>query len=147
MVDPRAAAVVAALLSLGAPVRTPSQRDAVIVRAKLIDYACSDAGVSCAILHGIAEAESGYRVRDERSRIPLMGCHPYTTDDWQQARCAVRAWRAALRRCRTVRRALARYQFGECVVPRSRRAARRATARYVRVVTAFAARVERGRRR
>lgn len=141
-------AVVIALSALFPSVRValrdPLRLDAFTVRAKLIEYACRDAGLRrCSIVHGIAFVESGYRLRHHRS--PLTGCQPYTTDDWQQATCAVRAVAAAERRCRTASRALVRYQYGECAVPRGRRyrRARAASARYVRNVMTIATRVAR----
>lgn len=130
--------------SVGRSLTVPQRHEAFIVRAKLIEYACRDAGLRrCSIVHGIALVESGYRFRHARS--PLTGCNPYGVDDWQQATCAVRAVAAAERRCRTTARALVRYQYGECAVPRGRRyrRARAASARYVRNVMKVAARVAR----
>ncbi len=130
--------------SVRVAVRDPLRLDAITVRAKLIEYACRDARLrQCSIAHGIAFVESGYRLRNARS--PLTGCNPYGTDDWQQARCAVRAVNAALHRCRSIDRALVRYQYGECAVPRGRRyrRARAASARYVRNVMMIATRVAR----
>lgn len=130
--------------SVGRSLAVPSQHDAFTVRAKLIEYACRDAGLRwCSIVHGIAFVESGYRMR--HTRAPLAGCSPYGTDDWQQATCAVRAVAAAMRRCSTTARALVRYQYGECAVLLGRRyrRARAASARYVRNVMKVAARVAR----
>lgn len=151
MIDPRLVLAFVAMLSVRFPsveraLRDPVRREALMVRAKLVAYACHDAGVRrCAVLFGIGEVESGFRIRDDRERMPLMGCRPYVTDDARQARCAARAWTFALRRCHTGARALARYQFGECAVPRGRRYRRQraATARYVRNVQRIARAIER----
>lgn len=116
-------AVVIALSALFPSVRValrdPLRLDAFTVRAKLIEYACRDARLRrCSIVHGIAFVESGYRLRSALS--PLTGCNPYGTDDWQQARCAVRAVTAALHRCRSIDRALVRYQYGKRPRPQGR---------------------------
>lgn len=142
----RAVAIALAALfpSVGRSLAVPRHHEAFTVRAKLIEYACRDAGLRrCSIVHGIAFAESGYRMRN--ARAPLAGCNPYGADDWQQATCAVRTVIAAEHRCRTVGRALVRYQYGECAVPRGRRyrRARATSARYVRNVMKVAARVAR----
>ena len=150
MIDPRLVLAFVVMLSARFPsveraLRDPVRREALMVRAKLVAYACHDAGIRrCAALFGIGETESGFRIRDERGRMPLMGCQPYRTDDAQQARCAARAWTFAMRRCRTEARALVRYQYGECAVPLGRRyrRARVAAARYVRNVQRIARAIE-----
>lgn len=151
MIDPRLALAFVAMLSARFPsveraLRDPVRREALMVRAKLVAYACDDAGIRrCATLFGIGEVESGFRLRDERGRMPLMGCRPYVVDDPRQARCAAMAWTFARRRCHTEARALVRYQYGECAVPRGRRyrRARRAAVRYVRNVQRIARAIER----
>ena len=135
--DPRL--ILAALVSLGAHPDEDS-----LPRAAAIERACVEGRVArCAVLHALAFAESGYRLRHRRA--PLMGCNPYTRDDVQQARCAARAWNAALRLCRTQARALVRYQLGQCAVPRGRRfrGARSLATRYVAAVLRVAERIER----
>ncbi len=130
--------------SVARTLHDPLARDTFVVRAKMVDYACSDAGVTrCATLHAIVFVESGYRLRN--ARASLAACNPYGTDDWQQATCAARSLASALRRCRATPRALNRYQFGECAVPRGRRyrRARLRSAIYVRSVTRIATAIER----
>lgn len=141
MTDPRI--ILAALGTLcHVAVHTPAETEAFLVRAKLVEYACDDAhasdhGVSCAIVHAVAWQESTYRTRGART---LLGCRPYGSDDWRQARCAVRSLITGVARCRSVGGALSRYvsQLGVCVIPRGRRY-RRERAR----VAAYVGRVER----
>lgn len=130
--------------SVGRTLHSPEHRDTFTVRAKMVEYACADAGLArCATLHAIVFVESGYRLRN--ARASLAACNPYGTDDWQQATCAARSLASALRRCHVTPRALNRYQYGECAVPRGRRhrRARARAASYVRNVTRIATAIER----
>ena len=130
--------------SVGRTLHSPEHRDTFTVRAKMVEYACADAGLArCATLHAIVFVESGYRLRN--ARASLAACNPYGTDDWQQATCAARSLASALRRCHATPRALNRYQYGECAVPRGRRhrRARARAASYVRNVTRIATAIER----
>ncbi len=115
--------------------------EAATYRAKLMHYACMDAGVSrCSVVWSIAMHESGYRLRN--ASAPLAGCRPYSIDDWQQATCAARAWRIATSRCGSESAAVARYRSGECRV--ARRGRRASSVRsYVSSVLRLASRIER----
>lgn len=123
--------------------RRSDRREEAIRRAAIVEQACraEGEGVSCSTIHAMVFVESGYRLRQREA--PLAGCHPYSTDDRQQAACAVRALMRAVYRCGDIRRALARYQYGECDVPRRARRQAAATESYVSRVLRISRSIER----
>lgn len=124
-------AVLAVLLSLypHAAVRTDTARDRAARRIDVIVAACEADGLTgarCAPVIATCFVESGLRTRHPRAA--LCGCKPYSRDDVQQARCAVRSWRTSLAVCGTLEGATMRYGYGLCRLPTGRRFRREATA-------------------
>ena len=124
MIDPRAL-----MLALGMHL-TGSDFDEFAYRVKLLHYACHDIHAPCAVVYAVADVESGYRMRGARS---LMGCQPYGSPDWQQARCGAQSIVTSLRICGTLNRALTRYVSPSGTCTTTRRWRRRA-AHYVATV-------------